>query len=138
MIEGQSIAIIGAGIGGLAAALALRLRGADVKVFEQAEALGEVGAGLQISPNGAAVFKALGVAPQVRTLSLRAKAVDLCDYRQGRLVCRLDLARYVPALAYSIVHRADLVGDRSSTTEPRRTVHDAVLPNRSARHANER
>ena len=44
MIEGQSIAIIGAGIGGLAAALALRFRGADVKVFEQAEALGEVGA----------------------------------------------------------------------------------------------
>ena len=109
MIEGQSIAIIGAGIGGLAAALALRLRGADVKVFEQAEALGEVGAGLQISPNGAAVLKALGVAPQLRALSLRAKAVDLCDYRQGRLVCRLDLARYVPDLEYCFVHRADLV-----------------------------
>ena len=77
MIEGQSIAIIGAGIGGLAAALALRLRGADVKVFEQSEALGEVGAGLQISPNGAVVLKALGVAPQLRALSLRANAVDL-------------------------------------------------------------
>ncbi len=109
MIEGQSIAIIGAGIGGLAAALALRLRGADVKVFEQAEALGEVGAGLQISPNGAAVLKALGVAPQLCALSLRANAVDLCDYRQGRLVCRLDLARYVPDLEYCFVHRADLV-----------------------------
>ena len=42
------------------------------------------------------------------------------------------------ALVREEVHRADLVGDRSSTTEPRRTVHDAVLPNRSARHANER
>ncbi|MGB2358499.1 MAG: FAD-dependent monooxygenase, partial [Paracoccaceae bacterium] len=79
------------------------------KVFEQSEALGEVGAGLQISPNGAVVLKALGVAPQLRALSLRANAVDLCDYRQGRLVCRLDLARYVPDLEYSFVHRADLV-----------------------------
>jgi len=109
MIQGQRIAIIGAGIGGLATALALRLRGADVQVFEQADALGEVGAGLQISPNGAAVLKALGIAPQLRALGLRAKAVDLCDYRQGRLVCRLDLARYVPDLEYSFVHRADLV-----------------------------
>lgn len=109
MIKDQNIAIIGAGIGGLATALALRLRGADVKVFEQADALGDVGAGLQISPNGFAVLKALGVAPQVRALGLRAKAVDLCDYRQGRLVCQLDLARFVPDLEYTFVHRADLV-----------------------------
>ena len=53
MIHGQKIAVIGAGIGGLATALALRLRGADVLVFEQADALSEVGAGLQVSPNGA-------------------------------------------------------------------------------------
>ena len=108
MIKDQKISVIGAGIGGLATALALRLRGADVQVFEQAEALGEVGAGLQISPNGLAVLKALGVGPQFRALGVRAKAVDLCDYRQGRLVCRLDLARYVPELEYSFIHRADL------------------------------
>ena len=66
MIKDQKFSVIGAGIGGLATALALRLRGADVQVFEQAEALGEVGAGLQISPNGLAVLKALGVGPQFR------------------------------------------------------------------------
>ena len=109
MIHGQKIAVIGAGIGGLATALALRLRGADVLVFEQADALSEVGAGLQVSPNGFAVLYALGVAPQLRALGLRAKAVDLCDYRRGRLVCRLDLERYVSDLEYTFVHRADLV-----------------------------
>lgn len=109
MTQGQNIAIIGAGIGGLAAALALRLRGADVQVVEQADALSEVGAGLQISPNGFAVVKALGVAPQLRALGVRAKAVDLCDYKNSRLVCRLDLARDTPELEYRFMHRADLV-----------------------------
>ena len=44
-------AVVGGGIGGLSAACALRRRGVDVMVFEQAEALGEIGAGLTIFPN---------------------------------------------------------------------------------------
>ena len=51
-LANQNIAIIGAGIGGLAAAIALAKKGAQVRVYEQAEGLGEVGAGLQISANG--------------------------------------------------------------------------------------
>jgi salicylate hydroxylase len=57
---GRRVAIIGAGIGGLTAALAFAKTGADVTVFEQASALTEVGAGLQITPNGARVLNALG------------------------------------------------------------------------------
>ena len=60
---GQPITILGAGIAGLAAARALAMRGASVTVFEQAEAISEVGAGLQVSPNGAAVLRALGLEP---------------------------------------------------------------------------
>ena len=57
----SKIVVIGAGIGGLAAALALLRRGLDVEVFEQAAELKEVGAGVQISSNGSRVLYALGL-----------------------------------------------------------------------------
>ncbi len=60
------VAVIGAGIGGLAAALALLQRGLDVDVYEQAPQLGEVGAGIQISPNGTRVLYALGLEQALR------------------------------------------------------------------------
>ncbi len=53
--------MLGAGVAGLAAALALALKGAQVTVLEQADAIREIGAGLQISPNGACVLRALGL-----------------------------------------------------------------------------
>jgi salicylate hydroxylase len=52
MDSANTIAIIGAGIGGLAAALALLRQGLDVDVYEQSPELGEIGAGIQISANG--------------------------------------------------------------------------------------
>jgi salicylate hydroxylase len=56
------VVIIGAGIGGLAAACALRQRGIEVEVYESAPALGEVGAGVQLGPNAVKVLNALGLA----------------------------------------------------------------------------
>jgi salicylate hydroxylase len=55
------VLIAGGGIGGLTAALALLRMGCDVEVYEQAGELKEVGAGLQLAPNGTHVFYALGV-----------------------------------------------------------------------------
>ncbi|GGE44824.1 FAD-dependent monooxygenase [Actibacterium pelagium] len=107
MLIGQRATVLGAGIAGLAASIALAQRGAQVHVLDQAEAIREVGAGLQISPNGVAVLKALGLGPELERIGLRAEAVNLRDYRKGRLVTRLPLQN--AAGAYYFLHRADLI-----------------------------
>lgn len=106
---GQSVTVVGAGVAGLAVARALALRGAKVTVLEQADAIREVGAGLQISPNGAAVLRALGLQPELQAVATRAEAVQLFDGPAGDPVARLDLARLRPDQDYRFVHRADLI-----------------------------
>ncbi len=107
-LEGRSILVIGAGIGGLAVARALALRGADVTVLEQARQITEVGAGLQISPNGFAVLRALDLGDALLAQqAVQARAVALHDYRAGP-VLRLDLTR-LQSRDYYFVHRADLI-----------------------------
>ncbi|MEO0782573.1 MAG: FAD-dependent monooxygenase [Pseudomonadota bacterium] len=106
-LKNMQITVIGAGIGGLAVSQALALRGARVRVLEQADAIREVGAGIQISPNGARVFEALGLSEQLRDVGLQAQAVQLVDYK-GAGVTRLDLSRLANQ-DYYFVHRADLI-----------------------------
>lgn len=123
-LNGQSVTILGAGVAGLAAARALALRGAKVTLLEQADAIREVGAGLQISPNGAAVLKALGLEAALQAASTRAVAVELRDGRDGAVVTRLDVARLRPDQGYHFLHRADLIqllldGARDSGVELR-------------------
>jgi salicylate hydroxylase len=102
-LAGLRATVIGAGIGGLAAALALRRRGAAVSVLEQAPEIGEVGAGLQISPNGTRVLAALGLDPAA--LGDRARAVELRDHH-GRMVTRMALP---DTPGFYLCHRADLI-----------------------------
>src|SRR4030095_15163605 len=64
-----SIAIIGAGIGGLAVAAALRQAGIDSIVYEQAEAFARVGAGIQQSPNAVKVHRGLGIEERLRAFA---------------------------------------------------------------------
>lgn len=110
---GMRVAVVGAGIGGVAAALALARRGAEVVLFEQAAELGEVGAGLQIGPNGVAVLAALGLRPAVEARATRPEAVLLRDGLGGDAVARVPLGsaclrRY--GRPYWQIHRADLLG----------------------------
>lgn len=109
MLIGQDVTIIGAGIGGLACALALAQRGARVRVLEQADELSEVGAGLQISPNGVAVLDALGLGERLRTMGMAMSDICLLDYRHGAPVLRMNLAKYGAGRAYLALHRADLL-----------------------------
>lgn len=108
-LDGQKIVVVGAGIGGLAVALCLRRLGAEVTVLEQAGAISEVGAGLQISPNGVAVLRALGLEDRLAEDAVRGATVELRDYRRGAPVLRLDLLRLAPEQAYYFVHRVDLI-----------------------------
>ena len=108
-LNGTEITVLGAGIAGLSVARALALRGADVTVLEQAEAIREVGAGLQISPNGAAILRALGLGAALDRVGGRAAAVELRDGRHGNLVLRMDLSKAHAQKGYHFVHRADLI-----------------------------
>ncbi|MEK6216680.1 MAG: FAD-dependent monooxygenase, partial [Boseongicola sp.] len=105
----MKIAISGAGVGGLAAAAAFAQQGHDVRIFEQAAEISEVGAGLQISPNGLAVLKAIGCAQSLEEVSIRANAVQLIDGLNGRSIVKLDLRQYAPDLEWRFVHRARLI-----------------------------
>ncbi len=101
--------VIGGGIGGLAAASALAQAGVAVTLVEQTPGISEVGAGIQVSPNGLAVLRALGLEQALdRSGAVQAQAVLLEDYRAGDPVARLDLAR-LKDQRYLFVHRADVV-----------------------------
>ena len=106
--------MIGAGIGGLAAATALAQRGAAVRLLEQAAEIAEVGAGLQISPNGVAVLDALGLGEVARARSVASRAVHLIDGPSGRDVALLELTAEAPQAGrprdFLLFHRADLQG----------------------------
>lgn len=105
---GRRICIVGGGIGGLTAALAFAKRGFEVEVHEQAPALTEVGAGLQITPNGARVLEALGLGTALDRAGIKAEAVMPMDASTGRAVTRFDLSK-PDGPPYRFLHRADLI-----------------------------
>ncbi|WP_299295781.1 FAD-dependent monooxygenase [uncultured Tateyamaria sp.] len=104
--------VAGGGIGGLATAVALAMRGHTVEVYEQAPELTEIGAGLQISPNGWKVLQALGVADHLRATVFEPEAIEMRMGVSGRPVFRLPMKGYAETrwgAPFMHVHRADLV-----------------------------
>ena len=104
-----NIAIIGGGIGGLTAAIALRQKCYSVTLFEQAPEIGEVGAGLQISVNAVRVFQALGLKPQ-NWFCNKPTSITLHDYKNGDFVARVAM-NTTADLPYLQFHRADLIAE---------------------------
>jgi salicylate hydroxylase len=102
------VAVVGGGIGGAATAAALLLRGLDVRLYEQAPALTEVGAGVAIQPNGARALQRLGLGDEL--LRFGARWVDPQFRRSDGTYAA---AMWPPALASKIefygMHRADLL-----------------------------
>ena len=109
MLIGHRVIVIGAGIAGLAVARALSLRGAQVTVLEQAPEIREVGAGLQISPNGARVIRALGLGESLDRIGPPLGAVKLIDGHTGRGLVRLPFGDGRHGPGFHFVHRADLI-----------------------------
>src|ERR1700719_4866666 len=106
-----SVAIVGGGIGGLAAALSLLRTGFDVHVYEQARALGEVGAGIQISPNAARILLRLGLADELEQLGVRPTAWHQRRWDDGATLLRTPLAGAVEA-AFGAPHYQSHPADR--------------------------
>jgi len=77
------IIVVGAGIGGLTAALMLRRAGSDVEVFEQATELREIGAGVQISPNATHLLHRLGLADALRRVAVRPLTIEIRRWDDG-------------------------------------------------------
>jgi salicylate hydroxylase len=107
----SNIAIVGGGIGGLAAALALVRRGIDVDVYEQAPELRELGAGVQISANGTRVLHALGLKEALEKVQVlpAGKAIRLWNTGQSWKLFDLgveSVTRY--GFPYITIHRGDL------------------------------
>lgn len=111
MYRKTRIAISGAGIGGLTAALALLQRGFQVAVYEQAQAFGEVGAGIQLSANGTRCLFALGLQQDVLRCASQPSAKEIRHWSTGNTWRLFDLGaesveRY--GSPYLMMHRADL------------------------------
>ena len=106
------VLVVGGGIGGLTAALALEKRGHTVTVAEQSGVISEVGAGLQLSPNAMKVLNALGVGARVMTDAFRPQAAEMRWGRSGRTVFSIPLRKAAAnrwGAEYIHVHRADLI-----------------------------
>lgn len=105
------IAIAGAGIAGLTTALALLQQGLEVDVYEQAPQLGELGAGLQISPNGSRVLQSLGLSEALQPLVCQAQGKEIRMWNTGQRWKLFDLGEDCLArfgAPYWMVHRGDL------------------------------
>ncbi len=105
---GRHVTIVGGGIGGLTAALCCARHGARVVVHERAAAFTDIGAGVQITPNGAVVLAALGLGAALDRVAVRAQAVCPTDALSGRRLARFDLTK-LPGQPYRFIHRADLI-----------------------------
>jgi salicylate hydroxylase len=119
------IIVIGAGIGGLAAALTLARSGFEVAVYEQASELREVGAGVQISPNATRILHRLGLEEPLRRYGVRPRAGVIRRWDDGREISRQPLADVCErnyGAPYYHFHRAELL-DVLSAAVPKGVVH---------------
>ena len=107
----RPVIIVGGGIGGLAAALALASRGYPSRVLEQAPEFREVGAGIQLGPNSWRCLRAIGVEPAAKKLAVFPQALVMMDAVTAEKVISVPLQGFQQRFgaSYALIHRADLL-----------------------------
>jgi salicylate hydroxylase len=119
------IAIIGGGIGGLTAATALHKCGVEVEVFEQSGKIGEIGAGVALTPNAMKAYRALGLEAEVTDIGYESDYQELRNWNTGAVFSRVPRkGAYTKEFgaAYLTMHRADLI-DVLRQQLPERLIH---------------
>lgn len=105
------VAVIGAGIGGLTTATALRRLGIGVDVYEQAPALGEIGAGIHLAPNGSRLLARLGLSAQLHAAAVQPAAMEVRAFDTGAVLVRQPMGKLWEDRfdgPHYTLHRADL------------------------------
>jgi 2-polyprenyl-6-methoxyphenol hydroxylase-like FAD-dependent oxidoreductase len=103
-----SIAVVGAGMGGLAAAITLRQVGLNVRVFEQAERFARIGAGIQMLPNSSCVLRGIGVLDELRRSSFEPYSHLNRVWDTGEIKRELPMPESLYGSPFLCMHRADL------------------------------
>jgi salicylate hydroxylase/6-hydroxynicotinate 3-monooxygenase len=108
-----SLAIIGAGMGGLTLAAALHQRGIAAQIYEQAPRFVRLGAGIQMSPNAMRVLRGIGLEPRIRATAFQPHSWTNRDWDSGVLSNELPLGADAEAkygAPYLLMHRGDWSG----------------------------
>ena len=130
MTANPKIAVLGAGMGGLAAAALLSRAGCEVTVYEQATRFARVGAGIQMSPNALRVLRALDLEAHIRRVAFQPRSWRNRAWDTGAMQNELPLGAEAEArhgAPYLLGHRADLHAALLTRVPPERIVRDKRL-----------
>jgi salicylate hydroxylase len=127
--------VVGGGIGGLAAALALTRQGIKVQLLEQAAEIGEIGAGIQLGPNAFAALDALGVGHIARQRAVFTDHIIMMDAVDNSEIVRIETGKEFQERfggPYAVIHRVDIHGAILEGVK-----HDPLISFRTSTHIKE-
>ena len=104
----RRVAIVGAGLGGLAAASTLRRAGLEVEVYEQAKGFERIGAGIQMMPNSMKVLRGIGVEEKLRRTAFQPYSHLNREWDTGKVMRELPMPETLFGAPYLCMHRAQL------------------------------
>src|ERR1700722_6299078 len=120
--EKFSIAIVGAGMGGLAVAATLRQIGVEVRIYEQAPRFARIGAGVQMMPNSMKVLRGIGIEDRLRGIAFQPYSHLNREGDTGTVMRELPMPESLFGAPYLCMHRADL-HDALASAVPADCIH---------------